>query len=388
MNMPPEERPTDAPRLCIFLPSLDSGGVQRMFVHMARYFAEQARLRVDLVLGEAKGPHLAEVPESVRVIDLKSRRHLLAARPLARYLAEARPAALLTGMPHSNVVAVWARARAGVDTRVVISEHNPLGETLASGAGLSWRVMPPLIRRYYPRADAIIAVSNEVAASVARAAARAERRVSVVPNPALTDECARRMREELEHPWFTDGAPPVVLSVGRLVDQKDFPTLVRAFARVRARRAARLLILGEGAQRGQIQALCDSLGLGGDVALPGHIDNPYPFYARSAVFALSSMFEGFGNVLVEAMAAGTSVVATRCGGPAEILADGKYGPLTPVGDDQALAEAIHSLLDHPTPPACLQKRAEEFKVSAIAPLYLQALGLARPQEVEAAVPVH
>ena len=346
-----------------------------MFAYLARAFAAEHGLLVDMVLAEAKGPHLVEVPSAVRVIDLKRHRQLAAARPLARYLSSECPAALLTGMPHSNLVALWARERARAATRVVISEHNPLGNTLSGARGLNWRVLRPLIRRYYRRADAIIAVSEESAQHVADIARLPRERITVVHNPALTPDCLQRMKEDLRHRWFAPGAPPVVLSVGRLVDQKDFPTLIRAFAQVRAARAARLLILGEGPRRHDLEALCDSLGLGGDVELAGHVNNPYPFFPRAAVFVLPSAFEGFGNVLVEAMAAGTPVVATRCGGPVEILEDGRYGRLVPVGGVEELARAIHAALDAPADPAALKARASQFSVTRVAPRYLKCMGI-------------
>lgn len=369
-------RVVKAPRIAIFLPSLEPGGVQRMFVALARAFAEEHGLAVDLVLSDARGPHLAEVPDTVRVVDLKCRRQLAAVRPLARYLAAEKPNALLTGMPHSNVVALWARkwARA-TTTAVVISEHNPIYRTLESGQGMSWRVIRPLIRRYYNRADAIIAVSGESAQQLSEFAGVPRERITVIHNPVLTPECVERMGDELEHPWFAAGEPPVVLSVGRLVDQKDFPTLIRAFERVRAARPARLMILGEGPRRAQLEALRDSLDLGQDVALPGHVNNPFPYFARAAVFVLPSAFEGFGNALVEAMGAGTPVIATRCGGPAEILDGGKYGRLVKIGADEEMAQAIEDALDHPPRQAFLKQRAAEFSVAWIAPRYLKCMGM-------------
>lgn len=377
--MPCENSVLRSRRLCLFLPSLASGGVQRMFVHMARYFVEHEGLAVDLVLGEAKGPHLEEVRGDIRVIDLKASRLLKAVAPLAGYLTNERPGSLITGMPHSNIVALWARAQAGAPTRVVIGERNLPRQEVAGARGLAWKLIPFLARRYYGQADAIVAVSREAARGLASMAHLPPERITVIYNPVITEETLRRMGDDLRHPWFEAGAPPVILSVGRLAAQKDFPTLIRAFARVRARRAARLMILGEGDQRPVLEKLRDRLGITDDVALPGHISNPYPYYPRAAVFALSSTFEGFGNVVVEALAAGTPVVSTRCGGPVEILEGGKYGRLVPVEDDEALADAIESQLGRPTPPELLKERAAEFSVGRIAPRYLECVGMS-PRE--------
>jgi glycosyltransferase involved in cell wall biosynthesis len=171
------------------------------------------------------------------------------------------------------------------------------------------------------------------------------------------------------------GAPPVILAVGRLTLQKDFPTLIRAFARLRARRSARLVILGEGELRDELEALVAELGLTADVALPGFVDNPFSWMRGSALFVLSSAWEGFGNVLVEAMACGTPVVSTDCpSGPAEILENGKWGRLAAVGDAEALARAIAEALDDPNPPD-VRARAAFFSVERSVDAYLAILGV-------------
>ena len=177
----------------------------------------------------------------------------------------------------------------------------------------------------------------------------------------ITSELLVRAKEPLDHPWLKPGAPPVILGTGRLVTPKDFSTLLRAFARVRVQRKARLVILGEGNRREELESLAQQLGVSADVALPGFVANPYPFMERAAVFVLSSAWEGFGNVIVEALACGCPVVSTDCpGGPSEILDDGAYGPLVPVGDDAAMAEAILAVLESSRDSGRLQARAAVF----------------------------
>jgi glycosyltransferase involved in cell wall biosynthesis len=165
----------------------------------------------------------------------------------------------------------------------------------------------------------------------------------------------------------------VILGVGRLTPAKDFPTLLRAFARVRQVRAVRLVILGEGELRGTLEALVRDLGLEDSVSLPGFVQNPYAYMARAKLFVLSSAWEGFGSALVEAMACGLPVVSTDCGGPSEILEGGMYGRLVPVGDPQALAEAILTALVEPPQADLLRARAEDFSVEKIADQYLEVL---------------
>jgi glycosyltransferase involved in cell wall biosynthesis len=203
--------------------------------------------------------------------------------------------------------------------------------------------------------------------------------IRVIYNPVVTPEVLKKAKEPVAHPWFAQGEPPVLLGVGRLVKQKDFATLVRAFALVRQRRPARLMILGDVDKREplikpQLEALVRELGLEGEVMLPGFVDNPHAYMAKAAVFVLSSIYEGFGNVVAEALAAGTPVVSTDCeSGPAEILDNGKYGRLVLVGDAEALADAILATLNEPTDPEVLQERSRVFSIEKVIDQYLEVL---------------
>jgi glycosyltransferase involved in cell wall biosynthesis len=236
-----------------------------------------------------------------------------------------------------------------------------------------------LVRALYPRTDRLIAVSRGVADDVARIADLPPERVRVIHNPVITDELVRRAEDPVDHPFLRPGGPPVVLAVGRLVRQKDYPTLVEAFARVRARRPARLLILGdadprEPGVRPALEARMRDLGIAQDVALPGFVANPQAYMARADVMALSSIYEGLPTVLTEALAVGTTVVATDCdSGPREILDGGRYGTLVPVGNADALAEGILAALERPSEPALLRARADEFRAEPAADNYLRVI---------------
>ncbi|HET8700836.1 MAG TPA: glycosyltransferase, partial [Nitrococcus sp.] len=273
-----------------------------------------------------------------------------------------------------NLLALWARRLAGVATRVVISERTALSSETAARRKWRWRYLPALIHRVYPWADAIVAVSEGVAEDLARTAELPRERITTIYNPVVTAELRAQASAPLDHAWFAPGAPPVVLGAGRLLKQKDFPTLIRAFAKVRAQRPARLVILGEGAKRRRLEALVEGLGLGADAALPGYVDNPFAYMARAAVFVLSSAYEGLPGVLIQALACGTPVVATDCPhGPVEILDGGRYGRLVPVGDAAAMAAAIIAMLDQPPERQRLQARASEFCVERAMRSYRQVL---------------
>jgi glycosyltransferase involved in cell wall biosynthesis len=228
-----------------------------------------------------------------------------------------------------------------------------------------------MVRWLYPKSDAIVAAAWGTAEDAATLTRLPLDRIQVIYNPVITPEVFQKSEEPLEHSWFQPGSPPVILGIGRLVSQKDFFTLIKAFAKVREIRSARLMILGEGEQRSDLEKLIQQLGLEADVALPGFTENPYQFLSRAAVFVLSSRFEGFGNVVAEALACGTPVVSTDCpSGPAEILDGGKYGTLIPIGDPDTMATAILATLTVPVNRTALQQRSLQFERDRIVEQYV------------------
>ncbi len=205
----------------------------------------------------------------------------------------------------------------------------------------------------------------------------------VIYNPVVVPGFYEKAAEPVEHPWFAAGGDPVVLGVGQLKPQKDFATLIRAFAHVRAERRARLVILGEGSERIALESMVRKLGISDCVSMPGYQRNPYKFMRRASVFVLSSIYEGCPLALAEALAVGTPIVATDCeAGPAEILDHGRFGKLVPVGDAEALASAIMETLAVPSDCEPLRVRARDFSIETILPQYIQAFGLvSNPESV-------
>jgi glycosyltransferase involved in cell wall biosynthesis len=293
---------------------------------------------------------------------------------LAAHLRAQQPDILYAAGPYQNLTALWARDLAGVATRVIGSERigfphfqQPVKRTQAR-----WRHLAPLLARMYPRLDALIAVSNGVADELARATGLPREGIAAIYNPVVSPRIAEWAAEPAAHPWLAPARDrPVLLGVGRLAAMKDFPTLLRAFATLRAQRTARLVILGDGLHRPWLTWLIRRYGLTGDVDLPGWAANPYAFYARADQFVLSSRSEGLPNALLEAMACGCPVVSTDCpSGPREILDGGRYGPLVPVGDPTALARAMAQTLDAPPDPATLEARAQDFSMDRSADAHL------------------
>lgn len=368
------DRTNSTTHIAIFLRGLYGGGAERVMLNLARGFIERDR-RVDLVLARAEGPYLAQVPPEVRLVDLKAQWMPSSPTKLVQYLRRERPVALLSALHYPCEIALWAKRLSGVSTRVVVSEHNTLSLEAQRIPQLSVRLTPLAARLFYPWADGIVAVSQGVAQDLARVTCLPLERIKVIYNPVVVPDLFTQAKELVDHPWFKPGEPPVILGVGRLYKQKDFPTLIRAFAQVRQVRPARLVILGSGPEQAQLKASVCDMGLEEEVAMLGFVQNPYPYMAQAAVFVLSSAWEGLPTVIIEALAVGTPVVSTNCeSGPAEILDHGKYGLLAPVGDSKAIAEAILSVLSgngKRVAPGWL----DQFTLEACTQQYLDALGI-------------
>jgi glycosyltransferase involved in cell wall biosynthesis len=367
-------------RVAMLHRGLAGGGIERVMVNLATGLLARGCL-VDFVLFRGDGPHIARIPDGARMILLETDRTLLTLAPLVRYLRRERPAAMLSFIPQTNIIAVAAAALAGVETRIAVCDHNHLSSRRKM-APLKDRVAYWLCPAAYRHADRLVAVSRGVADDVAEQYRLPRERMEVIYNPVTGPHIDQAGCRPPNHPWFADGEPPVFLSMGRLTPQKDHAMLLRAFARVRAQRSVRLMILGEGPLRGELERLVTDLGIESSVALPGYVDEPFSYIRRSAAFVLSSRFEGFGNVLVEALACGTPVVSTDCpSGPGEILDSGRFGTLVPVGDEVAMSQAMAAALDAPSAAEELRRRAALFSVVQAAEKYERLL-LDAPRAVD------
>jgi glycosyltransferase involved in cell wall biosynthesis len=356
-------------RIAFFLPTLAGGGAERVALNLLKGMLERD-IPLDLVLADADGPYLEQVPTGVRLVNLGTGRVTRAIPALARYLKETKPTGLLSHMNHANVAAIVAKELARSQTTLVVVEHDTLS---ASKSHLRRsQFLPPVMRWLYPRADAIVGVSQGVAEDLDVQLGFRAGTVKTVYNPVIDRDTISKAKMPLEHPWFQAGSPPVFLAVGRFTPQKDFSNLIAAFALVRQQKNARLVILGEGELRSELEAQIHSLGIGEDVLLPGFVQNPYAYMANSTAFVLSSRWEGLPTVLIEAMACGCSVVATDCpSGPQEILAGGKYGRLVPIKNASALAGAMIQVLDQPLDRSISIDRGMYFSTERAVSEYLK-----------------
>lgn len=413
MNIGRSIRSRHLPRIGMVLPDLAGGGAERVVLTLAGALLERG-FPVDLVLLRLSGSYKHTIPDGIRIYYRRRKRttdpnllahcrerriemrplavNLLATcsawRPLqklhsgvrlnlaqiraavavARYIREARPQMLFAALPPANCAAILGAELAKILIPVITSIRNNVDISESyKGRGRE------IARSTDPGADAVVAISQGVARTVIDTLGVDARKTHVIYNPAPVSEIRRLAEQEVRHPWFRDSGIPIVLSVLAEKKQKDWRTLVSAFGSVRRKANARLAILGDlsADYRSRITSLAREMGVEADIAFLGFVENPFSYMRRAALFVLSSRYEGLANVLIEAMACGTPVVSTDAPyGPAEILEGGRWGPLVPVGDAEALAAAIVGCLNGgAVSTAELERRADDFSVERLVPVY-------------------
>lgn len=284
---------------------------------------------------------------------LPSGRLLRQTRAVASYMRTERPDCVLPHLTRAQMATLLAGR--------LLGEHPAIIPTVHGHAHYRTRRDRQRSRYLSGTATHFVGVSRGVSDSLAVTTGIPAKGISTIYNPVVMPDVRTRAEEPANHPWLSAGGPPIILAVGRMSRQKDYPTLIRAFALLAARRPCRLVILGQGEDRAEIEQLVESLGIADRVSLPGWVENPLAFMSRASLFALSSIYEGLPTVLLEAMACGCPCVSTDCpSGPSEILKDGQLGPLVPVGDEAALAEAMERVLDLPPDARALRERAGDF----------------------------
>ena len=386
-------------RVALILPDLSGGGTQRSVLNLASGLIDHNHT-VDIVLFRAKIHYPEEVPNGLRLfaVDNNTDRRTVthasdALARLTRIRAPSKPfdwirmANALNWdpfcLPDPRLVRQARAIAAYMDVEkpdcVLPSLSRPNIATLLACRFLT--EPPPIIptirnfvqyhryrtkRRYRHLAgDAahFVGVSQGISDGLTATIGVPRESITTIYNPVVTPHLHVKMAERPDHPWLLDGNAPVILAAGRLAAQKDYPTLIKAFARLNAQRPCRLIILGEGRMRKALERLVKGLDLTDHVSLPGWVENPFAFMSRASLFVLSSRFEGLPGVLVQALACGCPCVSTNCpAGPAEILQDGKFGPLVPVGDEKSLATAMYRVLAQPPERHMLQQRAGYFSL--------------------------
>ena len=404
----------DRPHIAFMLTNLNGGGAEHNMLNLARSLIERGH-RADLVVPRFAGDYRAAIPRGMRIYRARlphtDRKFLRAVRRtgvevealtinpvdvlhawrflrrrhpgipvirgrglrsiypyaevLARYIREICPDLVVSALPGANAVAACAMELTDRAAPTVITVRN----NVAAGYAPQWRATAQVL---YPLADAVVAVSRGAGESVRRSLGMDAERVHVIHNGVPADRIRRLAEEEVAHPWFGQGEPPVILSVGRDAPAKDYPTLVAAFGLARREVDVRLLILGRLSPRyrARLASLAADHGVERDLGFVDFDENPYRYMRRAGLFALSSRWEGLPTVILEALACGTPVVSTDTPyGPREIL--GCWGELPPVGDDAALGRAMVEALRGERPSeAALRARAADFSDEKAADAYV------------------
>lgn len=366
------ERPDLAIAMFDFVPS----GVVSNALRIAGA-AHEAGLRTEIWTAQPAGGMAREIPEGIKTrslgVDLggtysvrdRKRALVRVSTPLAEMMDKLKPRILLSAGNHFHEPSVAALAE-------ISHENAPrlIGRVSNALPRFSWwpaRLPNSLIKRFnarrrYQAMDRLIAVSAQVRRDLKTQLLLDPGKITVIPNGIDIVEVERLGRKPLKHKWFEPGQPPVIVGAGRLTHQKGFDVLLRAFAIARAQRPMRLIILGQGPEQERLQAMADQLGITSDVQLQGHVSNPMPYLRRAALFVLPSRWEGLSNALLEALASGTPVVATRCTGSTDLLDEGRYGSLVNVGDASALAASILEALNNDQPRDVQLQRAQDYEL--------------------------
>lgn len=357
-------------KIAFHFPRLAAGGVEKMRIILAKELLARG-IDVDFVLCQSVGEYKNLVPEGVVIHDLGAKRTRNSLIPLVRYIKKNKPDALFSSLGPQNILAVLANKLSGSMTKVFVTQHNSLTKQSRVKATMPQRLMPWLYKVFLPMADGVIAVSSGIAKDMAVASNYPVDKINVIYNPACPNDINEKINEEINEKFFNKGRG-FILSIGRLVYQKGYDDLIKAFKIVALKKDdLDLVIIGVGPLEEELKKLATELNISNRIHFVGYQDNPVKFIAKAKLFVMSSRYEGFGNVLVEALACGTKVVSTDCEhGPSEILENGKYGALLPVGNVKILAETIIETLDSNVDQKALIARAKLYSASKIVDQYL------------------
>lgn len=333
-------------KISIYLPNLSGGGAEHVAIRIANALAARGE-NVDLVLSQVKGPHLNKVCSKVNIIDLNCNGRFTTLKSLPKlliYLKNKKPDVIFSTLFRANVIAALALKFSGIKARLVIRHPNMLYPQGNPSETIYTSITKKLAIRAAQSADLVVLTSQMMKDELLSLASFDEKKVKIIYNPVPTDDIQIKASVVPKHYWFEgfeNKGKSIILSVGRLNVQKNYSNLINSFALVKKNIDARLIILGEGEERGKLEKLANDLGVSDSVSMPGFVDNPYAYMSRADVFVLPSLWEGFPNVLVEAMACNTSVIATDCpGGTSEILENGMWGILVKNNNIDDLSKAI------------------------------------------------
>ncbi|WP_439883474.1 glycosyltransferase [Pontibacter sp. MBLB2868] len=356
-------------KIAFFYRRLNQGGIQRMILNCAEYLASCGH-QVSVILIKKEGEYLDILDKRVRIIPFRRTAKRSLYTSFSEILKKEEFDVLFTASPPLNIFSILCKLLTNTKTKFVISERNNT-VSLFSNNKLTVSKLTffgiPLVYRF---ADCVVAVSEGLADNLSSIAMIPKKKIKTIYNPAYTDHLTKHIDDEIHHPWLKNKEVPVLINVARLSTAKNQKLLIRAVAKVLKTRQVKLIIVGEGPLRNSLQDEINKLNLQESIDMVGFQIHPVSWIAKSDLFVLSSDFEGFGNVVVEALATGITVVTTACNyGPPEIVKNGEFGYLASVGNEEDLADKIIYALDHPLEKEKQIARAKEFHVDTIVQKY-------------------
>ena len=361
---------TEGRPIAVYCGPLDGGSTAKIAVRLANGFAARG-ISTHLLVSTSRHPIPERIEPVVRIVDIGRMGIWTRIPRMALYLKRNRPAAVLTHRIRENVLTLRAARLSGLMTPVFVTVHGRMSVKLRNMVGGKAKKRRREVLRFYPKNSGIIAISSDTESDV-KELLGSDIPVASIPNPIITPEMFESAREPVAHPWFLPDTVPTVIFAGRMEKEKDLFTLLRAFALLRRRAECRLLILGDGSLRPELEAECQLLDLGNNVDIPGWVANPYAYLSRADLVVLSSTWDALPTILIEALALGTPVVSTDCGaGPREILQNGRLGPLVPPGNPSALSEAMYETLANPLPRDALREGGHRYDAQQNADRYLE-----------------
>ncbi|MGD6831744.1 glycosyltransferase [Sutcliffiella halmapala] len=329
--------------IAFFIPVLTMGGAEKVIISLANGFAAKG-YKVDLVLVNKKGSLISTVSSKVHIVDLAAPKTFLSIWKLREYLIHSKPHVFLSALDNANIVASLAVRLSREEICHIISFHTNLKLSLVKPRSFIHGFYPLIMRRLFPRAKGFVAVSQCVAKETGEFLKLPSDIIEVIYNPVIDETLKRKAMEPITHPWLENKEYNTIVAVGRFFEAKDYPTLLYAFTKVQSvLPKTRLIILGDGKStiKEEMISIIQQEKLEKVVDIRGYEQNPYPYIKKATLFVLTSKWEGFGNVLVEALHLGVPAISTNCKcGPEEILKGGELGRLVAVGDINALASAI------------------------------------------------
>lgn len=357
--------------IALYLPSMNSGGAEKVSSSLANFFIKEG-FKVDLLLTKKTGIFLTLLDDNINVVELSGKRVALDIIPLLNYLKRSSPRVIISSMTHCNLLLSIAAVLFKKDCKYIGVEHTNFSQAIYDHPYFKRVLIKTLIKNLYSQLDGIISVSSGVKSDFILHFPKLEHKIEVIYNPFDLKFIRNEALKNCAHIWLQpDRAYKTILSIGRLTDAKDYKNLIKAIKIVSKTLNTRLIILGEGELEDDLKSYILSNNLSDVINMAGFVANPFSYLSRADVYVLSSKHEGLPSSLIEALICNTPIVSTDCpSGPSEVLQDGEWGDLVPVGDSEALSQAIINVLSKQKSKLDTSDRALDFSVNNIGNKYI------------------